>query len=182
MTLGRRNIPFFPSDQDGRFFIESELRKMVNTRAELEWLIDTAASVMTEWRGFGSLRAIYCAGGYQPRDGIFVEPQIAGVSSAAANYQQRRQEIEAAETERKLAQWRREAKALPNAEPLALPAAPIIREVPKAAPPAIDRSAPLSELEEQLRTAAAEAPRRSPEESARLVDELRQGLLRGTRV
>lgn len=150
LTFGR-TLSFFPRDEPTLNFLAVQLWSMVNTPGELHWLVQTACGVITDWRGFATLRGIYCEGGYTPRDGVKIKSDIAGLIVSNSGSEQRRFEIEAAETERRMLAYRAEAKRLGQVpEPL----------------PEIKRPPPLPE----------KPRRRTPDENQRLLEELTRQL------
>jgi hypothetical protein len=165
-----RVIAFFPKEQQTRDFIAEGLFELVNTAAELQWLIRTACTVLTEWRSFAQLRGIFCDAGYAPRDGVRVSSGIKGFAVAAAP-EQRYLDRVLEEDERRLALYAAEFRQqglLPAPEPL--PKAKTISAVRRCAV----RAVPHAQAEAEL----AQTPRRrrSPEETKRILAELRSAL------
>ena len=61
-------IPYFPNDSGAQLAIMRQLEKFVSGAAELRWLVDTAISVMRDWKGVPELRGLYCTR-FRPADG-----------------------------------------------------------------------------------------------------------------
>jgi hypothetical protein len=112
IELMSRTIPFFPQDQVAMKFIFQELESMVSTQEQLEWLARAACRHMKQFN-LSDLRGMFCSR-YEPADGDYGVSDIPGytleesISRAEREYQQR----ESQEFDRKLIEWKEEAKLL----------------------------------------------------------------------
>jgi hypothetical protein len=167
-------IPNFPKDDLALEYLQRTLEAMVSTSEQLEWLTRHACNNM-KWFSLAELRGIFCSR-FAPADGIYGTAETPGytpdeaITAAEREYQER----EALEYERKLAEWKQEAKRLGyKPEPFLLP--PGISEMPPAPKP----PNPAKRSRRELPKAPAELPvgeRRSQEESERLLAELERQL------
>lgn len=112
-----RMIPFFPGDELTRDFIARSLQAFVAGPDELNWLVNVAVNVLHDWQGLSELRGLYCSK-YRPLDKIEAVSNTTGFrcQDVAAQAEKEFFEREARESDRKLAEYRREAKQLPAAE------------------------------------------------------------------
>ena len=63
-------MSFFPSgDPEVRAALVSILLEMVETKEQLDWLVNRALQLHGKWPGVAELRALYCSR-WKPRDGI----------------------------------------------------------------------------------------------------------------
>lgn len=107
---------YFPADPASRAALATLLARMVPHREALTWLTDTQVNVIGEWRGAKELRGLLCSR-YTPNDGIVVRcadtPELEETGmSAETRYTLR----EAADWDRKIAEWKRAAGELPPAD------------------------------------------------------------------
>ncbi len=82
-------IPWFPPDEFARAGISEDLNELCSTRDELFWLIRQARRHMTQWTGVAAL-----------------------IQMLSSERERKRFEQDAAETDRKLIEWRQEKKLL----------------------------------------------------------------------
>lgn len=158
----------FPSDQAAREGIMRAIERCVNTVDELKWLVETMMDKVGVWHGPTELRGVFCSR-FTPVDGGEDTNCITTPGFTAADQESRYFEREADETAKRIAEWKKQAKALPAseewenkqlteqiAERLAIKAG---EPLPKAKPIAIgptpirteeQRAAELRKLEEQL--------------------------------
>jgi hypothetical protein len=190
IAIMARMIHDFPQNELEQKLVANSIKKYVSTRGELLWLTETACEVM-RWFSIPELRGIFCSR-YKPADGVWVEAKTPGftyqdvMSAGEKAYHER----EALEEQRKLIQWKREMKLLTGSdEPyhqILLPA-PEIEAVaeaismprPTKRPQAKAITSPepsTREIEQRLQQVVAETPRRTPEETARILAELEQRL------
>lgn len=161
------NAPFAPKSDDMRTAIEAWLLASISSQTELKRFASYALEHMGEWGGIGGLRAL-----------------LESMRETVA------QEIVAAETDRKILEWKEQAKQLgeaPRPEPLQIEranrmpepnqggrrgalAARINRERTEKREPV--RVGSLDEAEARLKDELQSAPARSDEERARILAEL----------
>lgn len=159
VALMSQVIPFFPTGALALQFIQRHIESFVSTREQLEWLAEAACATMTQF-SLPELRKLFCTR-YPPADGR-EELEL----SPEDHYRLQ----EGREYERKLAQWKQEAKLLGSGdpEPFELPAdavKPVVRRSTAAKEPSVH------ELEEQLKQQLSEG-RRTAEETARILADL----------
>ena len=165
-------IPFFPQGKLAIEIVQREVESFVSTAEQLDWLTQTACRVMTNFT-LPELRGIFCSR-YAPADGFYTTATTPGCTPVEVMEAKERQwrEQEALEDTRKKAEWEAEAKLLgtaPDFEPLRMLPAPKPMDMPK-------RERKAAGLEEKLGEAKGVALRRDPEESIRMVEELRRKL------
>lgn len=116
LIMGRM-IPFFPRDELTREFIARSVQTFVAGPDELNWLVNIAVNVLHDWKGLAELRGLYCSR-YRPLDKIEAVSGTIGFRCQDVAEQAEKEffEREARESERKLAEYRKEAKQLPAAE------------------------------------------------------------------
>jgi hypothetical protein len=114
-------VPFFPQTQIAKELIAAAIAQFVSTPEQLDWLTDTVIRSQREWSGIPELRGLFCSR-FQPKDGITVEATTPGYTREDELAQAERSyfERESRETDAKLALWRKERAALPEAERTAI--------------------------------------------------------------
>jgi hypothetical protein len=178
IAVMKDTIPFFPKQVLALEIVQRSIESFVSTGEQLEWLTHIACNTMRQW-SLPELRGIFCSR-FQPADGIWASAETPGftpdeaLTAAESAYHER----EAKEYERKLAEWKEEAKLLGAApEPFEIPpaAVKVIPALPAPEKPA-KQGPSLREAEEQLEQQLTQIRRRSAEESARLIADLERQL------
>jgi hypothetical protein len=176
----REMIPFFPATERAELFISIEIAKMVSTTDQLEWLTETACRSIAKWEGLPQLCGLF--GSRFPRADGAESPACTVHGHTAEDYERDFFEREAAETDRKIAKYKAEAKKLIGGDvaPFELPA-----EVPvKRVPPRVDDARVRQRLADTIHSSATEStpikipgtPKRTPEESAELLRKIEEDL------
>lgn len=116
LIMGRM-IPFFPGDEPTREFIARSLQTFVAGPDELNWLVNVAVNALHKWQGLAEIRGLYCSR-YRPLDKIEAVSGTIGFRCQDVEEQAEKKffEHEARESDRKLAEYRKEANQLPPAE------------------------------------------------------------------
>jgi len=161
LSIMRQVIPFFPTEELGLEFVQRSIESFVSTQEQLEWLTMTACNTMTRF-SLPEMRKLFCTR-YPPADGrdeLELSPEDVYRLQEGREY------------ERKLAQWKQEAKLLSSGDPkpFEVPADAVKPIAPKPAKQA-KRGPSVAELEEQLKQQIAEG-KRTAEETARLLADL----------
>lgn len=73
-------MKFFPSDPIARAEIMSILDRLVSTKHQLDWLVDTLINRVGEWPGPKEVRGVFCTK-FPPADGIEADCSLGGFSS-----------------------------------------------------------------------------------------------------
>lgn len=68
-------MPFFPSEPLVKMAVLNELPQIVQTDAQLLWLIRRVTQLYNAWPGTSEIRAVYCSK-YRPLDGIEVYSSV----------------------------------------------------------------------------------------------------------
>jgi len=152
---------FFPSSELQRAQVAGLLVDMVETKGQLDWLV--TAQCKLDWQGPAELRALFSTR-FQPCDAM------AAVDPERAYF-----ECEAAATDRRISEWKREQKLL-GEPPAVIDAAPAIKRV--------DRTADDLQFERVQQHLGKEVkpihipatPTRTPEERAALLHEMETAL------
>lgn len=76
-------LRFYPASDDAAVEIMRALRRMVGTKAQLDWLVRTMIEEVGEWHGVAELRGVFCSR-FAPADGIEGECQRTGRFTGAA--------------------------------------------------------------------------------------------------
>ena len=170
-------IPNFPSTAEGKSLLMRFIWQMVSNEKQLHWLLDEAFPRMRRF-SLPELRGIFCTR-FRPADGI-EDTAMETPGFMPADIEHRAHQIEAAETDARLARWKSDLKLLgepAGKEPLALEAAnrmpsrkPVKREIPAA-----ERHAIVADAEKTLHETRS-THRRTDEENARLIRELEEQL------
>ena len=160
LSIMRQVIPFFPTEELGLEFVQRSIESFVNTREQLEWLTISACNTMTRF-SLPEMRKIFTSR-FAPADGreeLELSPEDTYRVQEGRAY------------ERKLAEWKQEAKLLGSGdpEPFELPPDAV---KPVAGPSKAAKQGPsIHELEEQLKQQITQG-RRTAEETARLLADL----------
>lgn len=178
------DLPGFPKTPAAKSVLMSFIWDLVGSTEQLQWLLEQAFPRMRQF-SMPELRAIFCSR-FRPADGI--EPDLPAETPGfrTEDLERRAQEIEAADTNRKLTLWSVEMRLLGEAPldnpmtALALPpgacqmppAKPTRREIKRADEKALLRDAEQTLKENLQRTYL----RRSPEEIERMIADLQQEL------
>jgi hypothetical protein len=176
-------IPFFPSETGARLAVMKALESFVRRPHELRWLIDTAVARMREWKGPAELRGLYCTR-FSPRDGIEEYCTIPGFTAAESEtgYHQ----LQVAETDRRLLEYRRQKQLAPPGAVFEAPELPAPKPVDPPPVNRTDEGIRSREGRERLATIAnttippvkiPATPIRTPEERERLRAELSERLI-----
>jgi hypothetical protein len=166
-------IPMMPQDEVFVAELTEELQLLANNEQELTWLVNTARRVMTKWQSIAEFRGLFCTR-FTPADGFANTCTMPGFTTEDLENAFRARE--AAENDRRLLSYTAEVRGLVNGEalPFELPA---LSRMPGGQ--RIGRTetirANLPVLEAELASAPCR-PRRSEEETQRLVAELRSHL------
>jgi len=78
-------IPFFPGDPHARASLVRFFLRMVSTEQQLQWLVDSALDLYSQWPGPHELRALYCSH-FKPKDGL--EAYSAGTPSLILTHEE----------------------------------------------------------------------------------------------
>jgi len=155
LAVMKESIDYFPKTPLGLEIVQDSIERHVSTGEELKRLVRIACDTMHRWSlpEFLALRASVSERAYYER--------------------------ELKENERKLREWKKEAKLLGSGEPEPFPiAADAVKrmpdEVPSAAPAPkpVKRIPSLREAEAELTEQLTKSKRRSEEETARLLADL----------
>lgn len=184
IAVMKQTIPFFPQEVLGVQMVQRSIEDFVSTPEQLQWLTKVACNQMKRF-SLPELRGIFCSR-FAPADGMWVSAETPGFTpdEALAASEQAYHDREAKEYERKLTEWKTEAKLLGSGtpEPFEIPAAAVkALPAPKPEKPKIP-GPPLPEAEEELKQHLSQATRRSPEESARLIADLERQLEAKTKI
>jgi hypothetical protein len=108
-------LAMFPSDPAAREGIMRAIERFVNTVEELKWLVETMMDKVGVWHGPTELRGVFCSH-FKPADGGEDTRCVTTPGFTAYDQESRYFEREAAETTKRIAEWKQQAKALPAAE------------------------------------------------------------------
>lgn len=86
-------IPHSPLDDDGRKLVAMELSQIVTSKAYLDRMVHAAISRLTEWQGIAGLQQAYA---HESEQAYFTE--------------------QSERTQQEIAEWKRQAKELPQDE------------------------------------------------------------------
>lgn len=151
-VAGMRLCRYFPSDEFQRAQIAAILIKMVNTKRELDWLVETQANF--DWKGPQELRGLFCSK-FRPRDGIETVSSNSGFTPEDG--ERAYFEEQSRETDRKLAEWKQEQKRL-GESPVRFDVTPAIKRIGVEPDPVSDAAVPfLTRTERDLRARNASA-------------------------
>ena len=180
LSAMRQTIPFFPTEEMGIEVVQRSIEGFVSTGEQLEWLTRIACNTMRRF-SLPELRGLFCSR-FAPADGVWASAETPGFTpdEAMAASERAYFDRESKDYERKLAQWKEEAKLLGPGDPEPFELPPAAVKLLPAPPPAVpEPSKPtisLREAEEQLEQQLARSLRRSADEAARLVAELERQL------
>jgi hypothetical protein len=161
---------YFPAEEFQRAQIVTMLIEMVTTKAELDWLVHEQCKL--DWKGPYELRQLFSTR-FAPRD------SIADMDPERAYF-----ERESAETDRKIAEWKREQKLLGEA-PVVIDVTPAIRRIGAIeVKPTVNRTADDLRFERMQQLLGKETqpvhipgtPERTPEEREKLIHEMEHAL------
>lgn len=157
-------IPMMPQDDVFVAELTEELQLLVNNEEELAWLVNTMRRVMTKWQSIAQLRGLFCTR-FAPADGFVNACTVPGYTTEDLEHAFYARQ--AAENQRRLLAYRAEAQKLlaGEAPPFEFP---LFSKMPSV--PSTQQSLP--ELETAL-ASAPRGPRRTEEETERLIAELR---------
>ena len=110
-------VAFFPKSEVAQRIIVNEIRRFCADSKQLKWFIETYVRQVPRYESVAQLRAVFCSR-YRPDDGVYSSFEVPGFSSDDLEAQYLAREAE--ETDRKLAEWRREALT-EGSEPAAFP-------------------------------------------------------------
>jgi hypothetical protein len=79
-------IPFFPTDEFARAGIITSVMEFADSVEGIQWMAQQAVARMKKWTGVPELRGIYCAGGFEPRDGRREESPVMDSDSSLPAY------------------------------------------------------------------------------------------------
>jgi hypothetical protein len=171
-------IPFFPAGEVGIDTVQKFIESMVGTTEQLKWLRDTTLNNMRKF-SLPELRGIFCTK-YRPADGIEgVGMETPGFMES--DLEQAYHDRESRKWEETIAEWKRE-KLLEGdtSEPVPLPPVKQIPSGPspreQAATAAAIRRLGRQDAEKRFEEVKRTTPRRTEEETARLVRELEEKL------
>lgn len=108
------NIPFAPQEPAQQKALMRQIAAFANQPDAVRWCVHMAAVRWTRWLGPAELRGIYCSR-FPPADGISGDC-VETVGLTADDNEAAYLEAQAAETDCKYAQWKREAQRLPESE------------------------------------------------------------------
>jgi hypothetical protein len=178
-------LRFFPSEPGARAEIAGLLMRIVVKPEQLEWLVRTMIDQVGEWKGTRELRAVFCTR-FKPADGIEEWSQISGftaIDSENSFYLEdsARKKL-AGESPRTNALRRADTKMLTAGANTVIP-----MPVPPRVQPVDRLTRETREMKARERLAAVTnaptkpisipaTPKRTPEENARLVEELAEQL------
>lgn len=176
-------IPFFPKESGAQFAIMRAMERFVRGPRELRWLIDTAVGKMREWKGVAELRGLYCTR-FSPIDGIEEDCGIPGFTAndSESGYVQ----VQAAETERRLLEYRHQKLLAPSSEVFDAAELPIAKRVDPAPPSRTVEGVRAQAARERLAgvmdkpvkpVSIPSTPTRTPEERERLRREMVEKLI-----
>jgi len=112
-------VPFAPTSEPARELLGRSMVQFVQTNEQLDWLVSAVVNNLRQWAGLAELRAIYATRFGKPTDGeIVTSATTPGFRDE--DLEQQFYEREAAETSKKLDQYRAERAALPATERVAI--------------------------------------------------------------
>jgi len=162
-------LRYYPTGEKARDEIALVLKRLCSTPAQLEWLVRQMIDGVGEWRGPVDLRRVY-AQRFKPADGV--EPEELDALNDPGRAEMRYIEQAGAEFEEQMREWKRTRLLTGDAEEqkpahIEKPAAPLRYDNPGGA------VAPtVTELEARLAADMERGDKRSPEERARLIEDL----------
>jgi hypothetical protein len=156
-------IPMMPQDDVFVAELTEELQLLVSSEEQLAWLVSTARKVMTKWQSIADLRGLFCTR-FAPADGFVNSCSVAGFRTEDLENAFRVREV--AENEQRVLAYRAEAKSVAG-EPVTFELLEHSK-LPGTMPG-------LSGLEAALANAPRK-PRRSQEETEKLISEVRSKL------